>query len=255
MTDDPVRLLDEEDSGMIHTLLSAAREEQPHSAALRRTLAAVGVGTALTAHAGSAARAATLGSAKGATPALAVVAKWLAIGAVSGGLASSAVYAVSGALAPSSPPAATSAAPTATPALAPVPAPRALPGTAPTAELQESPTPAVVVSPPALQPSAPVASSPEPDPGPPLSAEVAALDSARKAAKAADADRALALLADYETRFPDARMLPEALYLRLEAFTLKGDRSNAEAVARRILRVYPSSPHAARARAVLGLSE
>ena len=99
----------------------------------------------------------------------------------------------------------------------------------------------------------PAASRPEAeaDVGAPLSAEVAALDGARQALGAGDAARTLELLNDYESRFANARMLPEALYLRLEAFELKGERSNAEAVARRIVNAYPSSPHAARARAVL----
>ena len=67
--------------------------------------------------------------------------------------------------------------------------------------------------------------------------------------------RTIDLLSGHEKRFPEGRMLPEALYLRLEAFTLRRDQSNAEAVARRILSVYPSSPHAARARAVLRLDK
>lgn len=259
MTDDPVRLLDEGGSGLLCALLSAAREEQPPGAALQRTLTAVGVGAALTAHGASAAKvagtaralgSATLGTAKGAaTPTLVVVAKWLSIGALTGGIASSALYAVSGALAPPPP----RVAPNAT--AEPAPAASLPPAATGVTNAPEIPAPSTLATRPAPQVAAPVASQAEADPGAPLSAQVAALDSARQAVRLGDAARALELLRDYETRFPDGRMLPEALFLRLEAFTLQGDKSDAEAVARRILRVYPSSPHAARARAVLGLDQ
>jgi TolA-binding protein len=120
-------------------------------------------------------------------------------------------------------------------------------------EVREIPPPPATVKP----PPTPASAAPEPSPSArgTLAAEVAALDSARQALGAGNASRTLELLNGYEARFPDAGMLPEALYLRLEAFTLEGDQSNAEAIARRILRVYPSSPHAARARAVLGASK
>ena len=78
MAEDPVRLLEDEGSELMHSLLSAVREEQPKHAAMQRTLTVLGVGTALTAvasgssalSAGSAAGgfsgAVSLGSAKGA---------------------------------------------------------------------------------------------------------------------------------------------------------------------------------------------
>jgi hypothetical protein len=271
MTDDPVRLLDEGGGELLRSLLSAAREEEPEAAALRRTLIAVGVGAALTTTAASASAAsvtagaasaggvsgvggtAAVGTAKGAASSMAlVVAKWLAIGALTGTVASSAVYSVSGALAP--PPHADSSAPVLP--VTPVVPQNSLRPRDPV-ELQEIPRPPAVVSAPVPAPAIaePVGSQPKGDLGAPLAAEVAALDNARQALRASDAARTLDLLANYETTFPEGRMLPEALYLRLEAFTLRGDKSNAEAVARRILRVYPSSPHAARARAVLGIDK
>ena len=266
MTDDPVRLLEAGGSELLCTLLSAAREERPENAALQRTLTAVGIGAALTTGAGAAAAAgaaptavasgalggAALGTAKGvATSTLAIVVKWLSIGAVTGLLASTAAYEVGSALTPRPPPEAPSA--SASPVLL---APPSLPRVSTAVEdLPEIPRPPAVVSAPSAVAPAPVASQAGADSGLPLSAEVAALDDARQALSAGSAARVLDLLSDYETRFPGARMLPEALYLRLEAFTLKGDRSDAEAVARRILRIYPSSPHAARARAVLGLNQ
>ncbi len=256
MTDDPIRLLDEGGSDLLHSLISAGREEEPEPAALGRTLTAVGVAAALTTVTASASGAAgvastvALGSAKGAASStLLVVVKWLAIGAIAGTVASSAVYGVSGALAPS--PSVVSSMPRLQDTVA---APVNLPRAVTAINLPEIPPPPVVVPPPSQVVAAPAASEPAPDLGAPLAAEVAALDSARQALRSNDAPRTLELLDGYEARFPEARMLPEALYLRLEAFALNGDKSNAEAVARRILRVYPSSPHAARARTVLGLN-
>ena len=261
MIDDPVRLLDEGDSELLRSLISAGREEEPQPAALRRTLIAVSVGAAVTGVAASAsaigsagvsgtagmAGTAALGTAKGASTALVVV-KWLALGAIAGTIASSAAYGVSAALAPVPP------VETAAPRIQDAPVVSQSPAhIAPASkELPEIPAPPAVAPPPIqILPEAAV-SVPKTELGAPLVAEVAALDGARQALRAGDAARTLDLLGGYEMRFPEARMLPEALYLRLEAFTLEADKLSAEAVARRILLVYPSSPHAARARAVLG---
>lgn len=285
MTDDPIRLLDDEGSPLLKSLISAGREEEPQAAALRRTLVAVGVAgvlstTSAAAAASSAATAAgasgtpavgalaggsasasaaatstvAAGAAKGvASSTLIVVAKWLAVGALTGTVASSAVYGVSGALTPA-PVASSASRVEATPS-----APKVLPRQPSVHdELREIPAPPpveVTLPPPAAGP-APAAPEPSAErTGSSLAAEVTALDGARQALGAGDAPRALELLNGYESRFREPRMLPEVLYLRLEAFTLKGDRSSAEAVARRILLVYPTSPHAARARTVLGLDK
>jgi TolA-binding protein len=260
MTDDPVRLLDEGGSELLRSLLSAAREEQPRDAALENTLAAVGVaaasasaaGTAATTAAHGALGAASLGSTKAAASStLLIVVKWLAIGAVVGAVATQTVYGVSGVFAPAARPA--QSAVVVLPVTPATPnAPKVAP---PIGELPDvPPPPPPVISAPVVvaQPSAAPAEAA--DTSTPLAAEVAALDGARQALAAGDAAHALDLLNDYDVRFPAPRMMPEALYLRLQAFTLQRDKSDSEAVARRILRVYPSSPHAARARAVLGLN-
>ena len=284
MTDDPIRLLDDEGSDLLKSLISAGREEEPQAAALRRTLVAVGVaGVLSTTSAAAASSAATAASASG-TPAvgalaggsasasaaatgtaaagaakgvasstLIVVAKWLAVGALTGTVASSAVYGVSGAL--KSAPVASSPSSVGLTRAAPKVLPRQ-PNVGD--ELREipAPPPVEVTPPPAAPAPAPAALEPSAErAASSLSAEVTALDNARQALGAGDAPRTLELLNGYETRFREPRMLPEALYLRLEAYTLKGDRSSAEAVARRILLVYPTSPHAARARAMLGLDK
>ena len=91
------------------------------------------------------------------------------------------------------------------------------------------------------------------DPAAQLAAELALLDDARQALAASSATRALRSLNDYDLRFEHPNLAPEALYLRLEALTLQGDKAGTEAVARRLLGSYPRGPHAARARSVLGI--
>jgi hypothetical protein len=262
MPEDPVRLLDEGGSELMRSLLSAARDEQPQSAALRRTLAAVGVGGAVvsltgsaagaTAGAHAAAGAASLGSAKGvASTAFLVAAKWLVVGAVAGAAATSAVYGVTS---PSLPP------PPAKVVTVVAPAVVARRPSAPRVAVERAPEPAVAVPAAPVVTSAvvaqPVASRPiERDSDAPLAAEVLALDEARQALAAGNAGHALQLLNGYETSIAKPRMLPEALYIRLEALTLQGDKIGSQAVARQLLRSAPSGPHAARARSVLGIDQ
>ena len=290
MAEDPVRLFDESGSELLKSLLSAARDEQPHPAALRSTLTAVGVGSAVTATASTAAAAsasagvagaaaaqgvvgaASLGSAKGvASATLLIVVKWLGAGAIAGIVATSAIYAVSKPALPTS-----SAMPsTIVTVTTPAPIGKAHTAALPAApEAQEERTepelPAVPTSTStsASTSAAPVTSlaapapAPQPlsvpaevDPAAPLAAELALLDGARQALAAGNAARALRSLNDYDVRFEHPNLAPEALYLRLEALTLQGDKAGTEAVARRLLRSYPSGPHAARARSVLGLDQ
>jgi TolA-binding protein len=87
-----------------------------------------------------------------------------------------------------------------------------------------------------------------------LAAEVAAIDRVREALRRKDTARALAELAQYERSFPVAWLAPEALYLRMETHLLHGDERLARSVAERLLRAYPKSPQAARARVVLSRS-
>jgi len=237
---------------------------------MRRTLAAVGVGVGVTLKAAaslastssaagtgvsakSAGVAGTVAAAatKGASVSTAVlVGKWLVIGAVTGAVASTTVYGVSGAFAPA---ASGSAARTSAPVTAEAHAEQARPSLQRESLRREqasehessepSSTPQVVSAPPSLSATVEPSSS--------LALEVAALDDARRALAAGNAAGVLTRLQGYESRFPEARMLPEALYLRLEAFTLNGDSVNARGVAPQILQNYPTSPQASRARVVL----
>ena len=263
MTDEPTRLLDESESELLRALLGAAREEQPQPAALRRTLTAVGVGVSAVAVASSSnARAAvatsataggaSLTSAKAAVPTSLIVGKWLGFGLITGLVATTAVYTVSDAMTPDRPaePPAAVVSPQPTP-LAPA-APTTLPNEVASAV---SAAPSIEPAPAAVSGALPALSASTAEPEPPLAVEVATLDSARHALKTGDPARALSLLDGYERRFPDARMLPEALFIRMQAFNRKGDDSGALAVAERIVRTFPKSPHAARARALLAAAK
>jgi hypothetical protein len=284
MAEDPVPLFDESGSELLKSLFSAARDEQPSAQAVQRTLAVIGVGsavlgTASTASAAGAAvgnaagapsviGAASLGSAKGvASATLLVVVKWLGAGAVAGLVATSAIYAVSEPVLPApvvTHPAVAAVAPTDT-AKVPLTAPFSAatePEVHAEPEVKAEPEPASAragVSAATLPSTAPPAPQPlsvaaEVDPAAPLAAELALLDSARQALAAGNAARALRSLNDYDVRFVHPNLAPEALYLRLEALTLQGDKAGTEATARRLLRAYPAGPHAARARSVLGIT-
>jgi outer membrane protein assembly factor BamD (BamD/ComL family) len=81
---------------------------------------------------------------------------------------------------------------------------------------------------------------------------VAALDRARSALRDGNSIEALRLVDDYEARYPAGAFLQEAEAVRIEALIKQGDSSGAQAAATRFLTRYPSSPHAARIRALAG---
>ena len=286
MAEDPVRLCEESGSELLKALLSAAREEGPNPAALQSTLTAVGVGSGIIATAGTAsgvsaasvasgasggahglAGAASLGSAKGvASTTLLVVAKWLGAGALAGVMATSAAYVVSEQVAPTRSVAATPTAQKSAPLVlpkAPPPAATSIPAVPvaseePAAPALKPPTAAALPAPTnslGAPSAAPLSVPAEVDPSAPLAAELALLDSARQALAQGNAAHALRSLDDYDAQFRHPNLAPEALYLRLEALTLRGDKAGTLAVARRLLQAYPSGPHAARARSVLGLDQ
>jgi len=271
MVEDPSRLCDEGGSELMRSLLSAAREERPSPAAITRTLLVVGAGTAAATLAGTgsaagalsnlgAASAATaLGTSKGAVAASLVVLKWLSAGLVAGLVGA---YAVSRMTPPAAPAVETKVAETARARQPVLTRPRVAAATtaALSAEAPEVlPTPKVLPSAsvgPSPSVTAALASVPaEVDPDAQLAAELVLLDRARQALAAGEASAALRALNDYDARFAHPNLLPEALYLRLEAFTVQGNRPGAELVARRMLRSFPRGPHAARARAELGLEK
>jgi hypothetical protein len=88
---------------------------------------------------------------------------------------------------------------------------------------------------------------------PALADEIAALEGARTALVGADPSRALALLDAYDRR-PGA-LAHEATALRVEAFVMRGDHSNATKVARSFVAQHPKSPLAPRMRALTHLED
>lgn len=115
---------------------------------------------------------------------------------------------------------------------------------------------AASVAPEPLQPALPSAAPVEPsaasnvDPEA-LKAEIALLDSARRALRSGDSKRAERELREHSQRFSSGLLALEADVLRMESLLARGDRQAAAAAARNSLKLHPRSPHAARVRAVL----
>jgi len=84
-----------------------------------------------------------------------------------------------------------------------------------------------------------------------LAAEVAYVDRARALLAAGQSSQGLSLLAGYEQKFRGARLLPEVLFLQLEAYERSGQSNEARNAAQRLVADFPKSPHAGRARKLL----
>lgn len=243
----PRRLLsDERTPDHVRELLADwVKNEQPSADARARTLSALGI----------AAGASALGAGASLAPKAAGSAllgtKWASIGAVV--IAASAgtyAYLTSSA----TPPSATSTAPVATASpqapqkvVAPAIDVAALPSaTAPSAtELPGASQVRATPHRPAPSAAAAAASTDA------LAHELALVDDARGALDHDDAARALKLLDDYASRFPNGTFAQEAAVLRVDALVRRGDRATATALAQRFLAQYPRSPHAPRLRALL----
>jgi len=257
---DPERI-SQRGAGLAAQLLRAGAVEQPDAAGLQQTLAALGVAGAVltTSSVVSAAASAKLSGALSAGAATsggaanvvsaALLAKWIGIGVVGGvGLAGAAAVATR-----PSPPAPVLSSPA-------KPAPPSARARV-TVRASASPAPSMVAEPPMVQPSAPAARSsvvsprgaaPELAVEAPLAAEVAYVDRARTLLGGGRADQGLGLLERYEREFPEARLLPEVLFLELEANERMGRASEARRAAQRLVDGFPQSPHATRARMRLG---
>jgi len=248
-------------SGLAAELLRAGATEQPGSASVERALVALGVSGALLASAATASAAATgaggiATAATAATGAKAVKAmstlllvKWIGVGVVGGvGLAGAAAVVTQPAVqAPSTKPAQAAAQrPAAAAAAAPLP-PAVVPEVAaPPAEVAE---PEVVAAPAAS--AAAAEPSPALDVGAPLAAEVAFIDRARGLLSGGQLEQGLLHLRAYEQQFPEARLLPEVLFLRFETCERLGRHGEARMAAERLVDGFPQSPHATRARKLL----
>lgn len=222
-------------------LIRAGIREKPPSATLQRTLAGLGLGASTIATVSSAG---ALGAAKAVAPITVFgLTKWASLGAVSGIVLSAATYGAHHATRPATQPAPSS--PAVPNASAPVvPANSAL-----------AREPVIVEPPPTL--ALPDAPSPSPRPAPaaemdlPLATEVAFVDRAREAFQRNEPGAAIALLDGYERSFPERRLMPEVIYLRMRAHRQLGDTERAAQLAERLLRNFPNSPHVWSARSLL----
>ncbi len=224
---DPSRLLDG-DVEAEKALLRAWMSRQPSEASRLKTLAAVGVGTALLAG----------GAGVSVAPKAAVVSaslvKWLA---ALGGVA--AVGAVAGYVVVRAPSPEASV-PIATPVVHP----------APFATVQ-TPTPVAAPIMTAVAPPLPAAPpAPAVAPAPPKTAsavtldeEVLAIDHARGALSAGDAAGALQAVDAYDARYPNGALAQESAEVRIEALFRAGKRAQAEKLAARFVAAHPNSPY------------
>ncbi len=241
---EPERLMKGHPSGLSARLLRAGAAEAPSGRSLERTLAALGAAATTLGTAGAAGALGAVSSGKVASLTLLGLAKWAGAGLAGGVAVSMVAHVVEPAPAPSSASPLPRVELVAPPS--PEPAPErtslaAAPVTEPSASI-EPPRPVPVEQRPGARASEPV--------GAPLAAEVAFVDRGRAAFQRGEAHAALAALAAYERTYPERRLLPEVLYLRMEALAASGDRVRARELAQRMLRDFSKSPHSARARAL-----
>jgi hypothetical protein len=78
-----------------------------------------------------------------------------------------------------------------------------------------------------------------------------ALDRVRALLAVGDAERALVRLGEYDRRYAGGPLREEAMLLRIESLVRRGDRDTAAGLARRFLKVYPSSVHVERVAVLL----
>lgn len=264
----PRRILDGGGDELAMTLLRAAKDDRPGADAKVQTLAALGlgaavVGTAATATAGTAVK---LGAAGGVATAAGttkstvavVVAKWLLLGALGGGLVAGSAVALDDA-----PQTATlttaqgiseckgaaeqivarakSAALSETPAVE--------------SAHEEAPTPAAAIEPKAdARAAAPVNKASKSTPEG-LAEELALIDKARVAVASGQGSQALKLLDEHDRRFAGGQLAPEALVLRIEALVGMGRMSDAARLGDAYLAAFPKSAYARRVRSLLGRAE
>lgn len=240
---DPRRLLDEGADSFEARLLRAGQGDAPSARNRRRVMAGLGLSGVLSASV-------TASSAKASAQG------WLSTSAAGGlrwvgggALSAVAVWAGVHAVTPTAP--------------APVPAPQRAPMAAtlpanPAASEQAREAPSVVaeadavapmnevVRPGAARAVAPQRAATAEGAQDSLSAELGALDGARRALLNHDASGALRLLDAYERRFPKRRLNTEASVLRIEALAARGDRDSAARMGKAFLARHPNGPYARR---------
>jgi hypothetical protein len=226
-------------------LLGSAELDVPPRDGRARLLASVGI------QAGGLLGASSVAAATASASGVLLVGKWVAIGMAAGLLSSGTAALVEArveAAAVSTPVAGTAALPR-----EPLRQPRApavLPALASAAPARAAAHPRPLAATPRAV--APV-SGPKPAPASneTLAAEVASLDSARRALEARDAARALAALEAHDRAFARPRLRPEATLLRLEALVAAGRHADAVRLGQRLLAADPEAAHGRRVRAIL----
>jgi TolA-binding protein len=231
------------DSELALRLIRAGMRETPAPGTLQRTLAGLGLAAGALGTASSAGALAATKAAASVTAA--ALLKWAGAGAAAGVLFAASAHGVYRATHPEAR-GAHAAAPT-----------RATTGAATLAAsarpYDESPTVAATSAPVAFTPAprAPRSAPESTETEAPLAAEVAFVDAGREAFQRGDFAAALARLDGYERAFPEQRLLPEVLYLRMQALVRRGEADQAAELAKRLVRDFPKSPHASSARAIL----
>ncbi len=85
-----------------------------------------------------------------------------------------------------------------------------------------------------------------------LREEIALLDQARAAVRGGNAEKALALLALHQRKFPRGEFRQEVTVLRIEALAGTGQAAAAAALGKKFLAAHPESPHAERIERLIG---
>jgi hypothetical protein len=223
-------------------LIRAGMRETPPPGTLQRTLAGLGLGASAL---GAVSSAGALGATKAAASVTAIaLTKWTGFGVAAGFLFAAATHGVYSATRPATQPAPISGSVTQA-GDRPKPAASAVSG-----EPFVVGTPSSLVLP-AAPPSPPRSAPASPAMEPPLAAEVSFVDRGREAFQRGEPAASLALLDSYERLFPELRLMPEVLYLRMQAFDQRGETRHAAGLAARLVRDFPKSPHASSARAIL----
>jgi hypothetical protein len=240
---DPRPLLIETDSDEVRTLLRSAEFDEPPNGAMRRVLTRAGVGMAIAA----ATTSTTAATAAKLTPV--IVGKWLAVAAVVGAGAVTAVHVARPWTSPmpASQPAAKAALVTPEPQTAPaVEAIEAIEPAPTVGDLPVAPVAAPVATPSRVRKASPAASTD-------ITGEISEITLVRGLLDKGDARGALTALDRYHQDYPHGALAPEASVLRIEALQLAGERSRAKALGESFLKAHPKSPHAQRVRSLLGL--
>jgi outer membrane biosynthesis protein TonB len=248
---DPRRLLGGAGDDFERALLRSASADAPTRDARARQLAVLGVtGVAAGATHGAGGALAALSKAG--------VLKWALVVALVGSVATGTVRVLQRRDAGATAASITIPTPTPTPIPTPTPTPIPTPTPTPTPIPTLTPTPTPTPTPiptltrtPALAPARTTTAASTPSPSSTLSEETASLDSARAALRSGAAGDALRTLDAYGRAHPSGVLQPEAMALRVQALLASGDRDGAERAGRALLAVYPATPAARRARAML----